>query len=348
MTTPWERFKQAAALGDPRPVPVALIVDSPWLPGYAGIDTRDYYLFPDQWLAINKALLDRFPGAVWIPGFWVEYGMAAEPSAFGVKLRFHADSTPSLAPLVEDLDFWAERMQPANPQQDGLMPLVLRLYAVVDERLRADGLGVRMVCARGPMTTASWLMGVTALTLGIVDNPDGVSRVLEVATTSIIDWLRAQLDTLHAPEGIMLLDDLVGMVSRRHYEALVHPHLQRIFDAFDGLVRVYHNDTPCAHLVESLAGAGFDVFNFSHALDIAAVKAAMGHRVALMGNVAPLDVGVRGSPQDVAGAARACLEQAAPGGGMILSFGGGVSPGTPAENIDALLATARDWTGPES
>jgi hypothetical protein len=29
---------------------------------------------------------------------------------------------------------------------------------------------------------------------------------------------------------------------------------------------------------------------------------------------------------------------------MILSFGGGVSPGTPAENIDALLQAARDWS----
>jgi hypothetical protein len=38
MDTPWERFKQAAHLGAPDPVPVALIVDSPWLPGYAGID----------------------------------------------------------------------------------------------------------------------------------------------------------------------------------------------------------------------------------------------------------------------------------------------------------------------
>jgi hypothetical protein len=39
LDTPWERFKQAAHLGAPDPVPVALIVDSPWLPGYAGIDT---------------------------------------------------------------------------------------------------------------------------------------------------------------------------------------------------------------------------------------------------------------------------------------------------------------------
>jgi len=35
--------------------------------------------------------------------------------------------------------------------------------------------------------------------------------------------------------------------------------------------------------------------------------------------------------------ARACLEKAASGGGLILSAGGGLSPGTPAENIDALV-----------
>jgi len=70
----------------------------------------------------------------------------------------------------------------------------------------------------------------------------------------------------------------------------------------------------------------------------------MGHRVALMGNVPPLDVGVRGSPADVMNSARACLDRAAPGGGMILSFGGGVSPGTPAANVDALLRAGREWS----
>ena len=95
MPTPWELFKQAARLGEPERVPVGLIVDSPWLPGYAGIDTRDYFLFPEKWLEINLGLRERFPDALWLPGFWVEYGMAAEPSAFGVKLHFHPDSPPS-------------------------------------------------------------------------------------------------------------------------------------------------------------------------------------------------------------------------------------------------------------
>jgi len=342
MNTPWQDFKEAARLGEPKQVPVALIVDSPWLPGYAGIDTRDYYLLPEKWLEINLGLLDRFPGAVWIPGFWVEVGMAAEPSAFGVIPRFYPDRPPSIEPLIDDLEFWAGAKAP-NPEQAGLMPLVLRLYELMEEQLHARGLGIKMVAARGPMTLASWLMGVTPLMMGVATNPGAVSRLLEMTTTTIIGWLQAQLDRLRQPEGILLLDDIVGMVSPRHYETLVHPHLRRIFDEFEGLIRVYHNDTPCPRLLESLVEANFDVFNFSHETDIAEVKAKMGHRVALMGNVPPLDLGVRGTPAEVASWAGKCLDRGAPGGGMILSFGGGVSPGTPPEHIDALLRAAREW-----
>ncbi len=339
----WEYFKLAAQRGNPARVPVALIVDSPWLPGYAGIDTRDYYIFPEKWLAINKGLRERFPGAVWIPGFWVEYGMAAEPSAFGVKMRFHPDSPPSIEPLVTDVTFWAEAIQAVNPQTDGLMPLVLRMYEAMDTRLHAEGLGIRMVCARGPMTVMSWLVGITPLMLEMAMNPDRVTKILDVITTSIIRWLHAQLESLQEPEGIMLLDDVVGMVSKDHYETLIHPHLRRIFDEFEGLIRIYHNDTPCPHLLKSLAEANFDVFNFSHETDIDKVKAEMGHRVALMGNVPPLSMGVHGTPEEVRQWAHSCLDRGAPGGGMILSFGGGVSPGTPAANIDALLEAAHSW-----
>lgn len=342
MTTPWEYFKQAAHRKTPDQVPVAFIVDSPWLPGYAGIDTLDYYLFPDKWLEINLGLLDRFPDAVWVPGFWVEYGMAAEPSAFGARIHFHHDSPPAIEPVVTDISHWADVPAP-DVHEDGFMPLVLRLYEQMDARLQADGLGIRMVAARGPMVTAGWLMGISDLMMGLVLHPTEINRFLDTITTTIIRWLHAQLDTIHDPQGILLLDDIVGMVSLKHYQEFVAPHLQRIFDEFAGLIRIYHNDTPCPHLHEALIEAHFDVFNFTHQADIAEVKAVMGRHVALMGNVAPLDLGVRGTPPEVEAAALACLDKAAPGGGMILSFGGGVSPGTKPENIDALLRAARTW-----
>lgn len=343
MPTPWERFKQAARLEEPEQVPVAFIVDSPWLPGYAGLDnTLDFFLRPDTWFNIHRGLLDRFPDAVWVPGFWVEYGMAAEPSALGARIQFHHNRPPSVEAIVTDIDYWANAPVP-DVKEAGFMPLTLRLYQHAEARLQAEGLGIKMVAARGPMVTAGWVMGITDLMTGMVTHPKDINKFLETITTMIINWLQAQLDTLKAPEGIMLLDDIVGMVSVDHYNELVAPHLQRIFNEFEGLIRIYHNDTPCAHLYPALAEANFDVFNFSHTADIAQTKAQMGHRVALMGNVPPLDVGVRQSPEVVAQSAKDCLDRAAPGGGLILSVGGGVSPDMPAENMDAMLKAARIW-----
>jgi uroporphyrinogen-III decarboxylase len=345
MITPWTRFKQAARLEEPDQVPVAFIVDSPWLPGYAGINTLDYFLQPDKWLEINLGLQVRFPDAVWIPGFWVEYGMAAEPSAFGARFAFHADRPPSVEPVVTDPIYWAE-VEPADPQEAGFMPLVLRMYEHIEKQLQAEGLGIRMVAARGPMVTAGWLMGISDLMMGLVTHPSQISRFLDTLTTTIIHWLHAQLERLHEPEGILLLDDVVGMISLQHYQEFVAPHLKRIFDEFEGLIRIYHNDTKCPHLYAALAEANFDVFNFTHQVDIAQAKAEMGHRVALMGNVPPLEIAVRESPEVVSQWARACLEKAGPGGGMILSVGGGVSPDTPPQNLDAMLKVARTWSKP--
>jgi uroporphyrinogen-III decarboxylase len=342
MPTPWERFKQAARLEEPDQVPVAFIVDSPWLPGYAGVHTLDFFLLPDKWFEIHRGLLDRFPDAVWVPGFWAEYGMAAEPSALGARVHFHHNRPPSVEAIVTDISHWANATVP-DVKEAGFMPLVLRLYKHAEARLQAEGLGIKMVAARGPMVTAGWVMGITDLMTGIVTHPKEVNRFLDTITTMLINWLHAQLDTLKDPEGIMLLDDIVGMVSVEHYNELVAPHLQRLFNEFKGLIRVYHNDTPCPHLYPALAEANFDVLNFSHEADIAVTKAQMGHRVALMGNVPPLNVGVRESPEVVAQVARACLDKAAPGGGLILSVGGGVSPDMPAENIDAMLEVARLW-----
>jgi uroporphyrinogen-III decarboxylase len=142
-----------------------------------------------------------------------------------------------------------------------------------------------MVAARGPTTLASWLTGVTPLMMGIASDPAAVSRIMAMATTTVIRFLQAQMDRLRQLEGILLLDDIVGMVSPRHFETLIHPRLRRIFDQFEGLLRIYHNDAPCPRLLPGLAEANFDVFNSSHEMDIGEVKAVMGHRVALLGNL---------------------------------------------------------------
>jgi uroporphyrinogen decarboxylase len=83
-----------------------------------------------------------------------------------------------------------------------------------------------------------------------------------------------------------------------------------------------------------------EVWNWSHEMDLAAVRRACP-RVALLGNVSPLDTLARGTPEQVEREARACIEKAGDGCGFVLSAGGGASPGMPAENLDALVRAAR-------
>jgi uroporphyrinogen decarboxylase len=335
---PWSRFTTVARGGTADRVPVALIVDSPWLPGYAGVDTLDYFLQPELWLRINLDLLARFPEVAWVPGFWVEYGMAAEPSAFGARVIWHRTSPPSIEPLHGGIDLLAT-MPAADPQEHGFMPLALQLYRDKQQRLKAEGLGVRMVAARGPHAVAGWLLGVTEFMVALKREPEMAARALDVLTETVIRWLRAQIDAVDGVEGILLLDDIPGLLSPKIFDSLAAPYLNRIFEAFDGLIRVYHNDTPSSHLLTRLEGLPFEVFNFSHETDIASVRAAMPSK-ALMGNVPPLSVLARGTADEARAWARSCIEKTG-GRALILSAGGGVSPGTPAENVDALVA-ARD------
>lgn len=334
MTTPWDRFVTVARGGQADRVPVALIVDSPWLPGYAGIDTLDYFLREDVWLKINRDLLERFPEVAWIPGFWIEYGMAAEPTAFGARVLWHHDRPPSIEPVRGGLAAMAD-VEPADPREHGLMPLVLQRYA----NFERQGIHAKMVAARGPFAVANWVLGASDLMLALATDPDAITRFLDTVTTTIIAFLRAQLDTLRDPEGILLLDDLVGMISPEMFEQFARPHFARIFKSFDGLIKVFHNDTPCPHLFKPFASLGFDVFNFSHETDIAFAQAAMPN-IALMGNVPPYSLMAEGTAEQVEQFARECIRKTG-GRGLILSAGGGVSPGTPASAIDALVRAAK-------
>ncbi|MCL4396151.1 MAG: uroporphyrinogen decarboxylase family protein [Chloroflexi bacterium] len=336
--TPWERFALGARGEETDAVPVALIVDSPWLPAYAGIGTLEYFLHDDAWLRVNLGLLQRFPDVAWIPGFWMEYGMAAEPSAFGARILWHRDQPPSIEPVHGGLAALAE-LEPADPQQHGLMPLVLERYAAAERRSLPEGVGIKMVAARGPFAIAAWLLGMSDFLVALKSEPEAARRLLEVVTRTVIAWLHAQLDVLRAPEGILLLDDIVGLLSPRLFDQFARPSLARIFDEFRGLIRIYHNDTPCPHLLTRLAEVGYEVFNFSHLMDIAEVQAKMPDTV-LMGNVPPLDVMARGTPDQVIACAQESFHKTG-GRRWILSAGGGVSPGTPAENIDALVRAVR-------
>jgi uroporphyrinogen decarboxylase len=339
----WEIFKAAAKRQPLDAVPLALIVDSPWMPGYLGIRHLDYFLDPETWFQANLKLVRDFPEVILIPSWWLEYGMAIEPSALGARISFWQDQTPSIRATLVRLED-AEEWEPVDPYNDGLMALALHRYRSQKQRIFDAGYTIPLATSRGPLCTAAFVHDMNRLLVEMLEDPPAVHRLLAYVTDAIIGWLKAQADVIGPTiEGIFVLDDIAGFLSHDLYLEFAHPYLKQICDAFPaGWVKIYHNDASITQFLEELPGTGFDVLNFTHKLDIGDVLRRTGGRMCLMGNVAPLDLGVRGTPEQIKAAAFEVLHKTG-GKNLILSLGGGASPGMPKQNLDAMAEAAREF-----
>ena len=339
----WQIFKKAARLEKIGRVPMALIIDSPWIPGYVGVKHLDFFLDPEVWFQSHLKIHQEFPDIIFVPSWWLEYGMAAEPSALGAKIKFWSDNTPSEYHTLyhlEDID----NFPPYEVEADAFMGLTLHRMRMQRQRILDTGEILPLATSRGPMCTAGFVRSTTEFMIDLVERPEGAHKLLDLCTRLIIDWLKAQAQAMGPTvEGIFILDDIVGFVNEEHYQEFCHPYLKRICDAFpQDWVRVYHNDASIEACLEHLPDAGFQVLNWGKQTDIADVKARLGGRMCLMGNVNPLEVGVRGTPEEVRAATLDVLEKSG-GENIILSVGGGTSPGMPRQNIRAMLAALQEF-----
>lgn len=266
--------------------------------------------------------------------------MAAEPSAFGSRVSLYTDRTPIAHPVIKEIEQADELPQP-NPRTDGLSAIILNIYRRMEPAIRDAGHEVKIVAARGPLTTASHLLGVTEFLLSLKIEPEATHRFLRKTTRFTKEWLEAQADALSSVEGILVLDDICGMMSAEDYREFAHPYLQEIYDAFPGALKIFHNDTVNPVSYPFLPELGIDIFNFTHQCPLQQARELIGPKVCLMGNVPPLDILANGTPQQVRESVYDCLASHSPQGGLIISAGGGTSPGTPRENIRALTATIK-------
>ena len=340
MTKDQFQLLRAAAGGKIERPLVALIADSPWIPGFTRISAMEFFAEPDKWLRANLQVVERFPDVIFVPGFWVEYGMAIEPSAFGCRVSWWKDSPASVSPILSDISHARELSVP-YPENHGLMPLVLHLQKRAQAEIQPLGYSIRIVAARGPLALATHLRGVTEFLTDIKIEPEESHRLLDLCTETVIRWLQAQAESLPDVAGILVNDDIPGLLSPADYETFAHPYLKRIYDAFPGMLKMHHNDANIQPFAERFCEVGFEILNFSHLFGMSEAYPRMGENVTLMGNVPPLDILARGTADEVYASAENCLKQT--NGRVILSAGGGTSPGTPAENIDALVSAVKAW-----
>ena len=332
----WDKLL-AVINGEPvEPVPVGFIIDSPWLPGWAGISTLDYFSSEQMWFEANLRAVQQFPDVMFLPGFWVEFGMCTEPSAFGSKCRWSQDESPFAEKVVSNMKDVASIHKP-NPKTDGLLPFVLNRLRHYKGQIEQAGHGIKFAVSRGPLNVASFLTDTTEFLMAIRTNPDEAHKLLDLVTDFIIDWLELQAETFASIDGVLILDDIVGFLGQDDFKQTALPYLKRIFGSLRMSVKFFHNDAGglvCAPYLEEI---GVNLFNFSYQHTLAEMKELTNNRVTLLGNIPTRDVLVAGTPEQVRDSVKAALDSVTDRSRIILSGGGGTPPDVPAENIEAFL-----------
>lgn len=343
----WDDIKRVID-GRNGPVPMTAIVDSPWMPGYCGINNLDFYAQQNTWFDSYVKIHADFPNIGFIPDWWVEYGMAAEPSGFGCKMDFYSNNLPVVHHIFQSADEaeGLDTLLVPNPRVNGLMPLALSLQRAAKPRIEALGESVKMVCTRGPLTIGSYLFGVSEfLTLSMID-PDRMHKLLKITSTLCKQWLEAQLEAVGTAEAIMVLDDICGMLSPDGYLEFAHPYIKDIFQQYPEMIHFFHNDMDTTVCVPYLADAGVDVFNCTHKHSLSNIRALAGENVVLMGNLPPMSL-VGETPEVVAKLTLDLLNDYEKGNGsckkLLFSMGGGMPMGAKRTQIDAAYATLHKW-----
>jgi uroporphyrinogen decarboxylase len=323
------------------PRPVAFIIDSPWLPNWAGMTILDYYSSEERWLAANQKAIREFPECLFLPGFWSEYGMCTEPSAFGAKCLFYDNEFPfaeKVIQSVEDID----RVARPNPRRDGLLPFVIKRLQQCRPRIEAAGHAIRFAVSRGPLNIASFLMGPTEFLTEMKVTPDKVHQLLRLVTDFTADWLEYQRESFPTIDGVLLLDDIVGFIGEEDFQEFAQPYLKELFSKLQVSVRFFHNDSPCRASAPHLYEMGINLYNMGIDVTLKELQDWTSGHVTLMGNIPPRDVLASGTPQDVQNAVEEQCRALADTRRILFSCGGGMPPNAPTENIRALVAKVKE------
>lgn len=321
------------------PLPVGFIIDSPWLPNWAGMSILDYFSSDEKWFNANKLAIETFPEVMYFPNFWSEYGMCSEPTAFGARSSFPPNEFPHAHKCIYSPEQIADLPVP-KVETDGIAPFILNRLILNEQKINDLGYKIRFSVSRGPLNIAAFLMGTTEFMMCVMTNPQETHQLLSKITDYLDEWHELQRKTFPSIDGIMMLDDIVGFIGEDEFVEFALPYLRRLYNK-DVNIKFFHNDAGYTSCIKYLPEIGINIFNMEFESDLNELKKLTQNKVTMLGNIPPRDVLAAGSPSDVKKAAQELIEKLNDPSRVIFSCGGGMPPAVETENIRAFIDTIR-------
>ncbi len=263
-----------------------------------------------------------------------------EAGDLGTPLRFFDAQPPAArAHLLADKAAFASLTVPdphAGPRMSD------RIKAVALLREQVGGQVPILGWVEGPVAEAADLRGMNEIMLDFLDDPCFARDLLAFCTEMEIRFARAQVEA--GADAIGIGDAAASLISADLYRQFVVPGERRIADAVHeaGAKVRLHICGNTNHLVADMRGVGADQVELDWPVDLAAARQALGADPIMSGNMDPVRVVERGTPEQIKRACAECHE--ACGERYILAAGCEIPPEAPLGNVRALFEYAAETT----
>jgi [methyl-Co(III) methanol-specific corrinoid protein]:coenzyme M methyltransferase len=188
----------------------------------------------------------------------------------------------------------------------------------------------------GPFTIVCQLAGVTNVVMDALRRPEVVRPAIDLAVQVGIEYARLQVDSGADAICVEDMSASLDLTSPRIYEDLILPAQRRLIAGIRApvILHVCGTNTKILHL---LSRSGAAALSLESKTDLG--KAVAEGSSAVIGGVAPVEVLLHGTTEDVRRASTECLEA----GVHVLAPGCGIPVNTPIENLQEMVRVAHGW-----
>ncbi len=301
-------------------------------------DYHRFYFDADYKLRVHQRFQALIPRALLLPGYYPDFGVVTEASAFGGEILWYPGLAPHIYPSMQKLAD-VDQLRVPKAGVSGLMPMLLTQIGLFNRHLESQGLPPnRYIHTMGPAEVCALVLGHTQFFMGFYDDPGRLKTLLEIVTELIIDWLHLQNKAVGGALVLCVADHMCSQISPRHLEEWVFPFEEAVFKEFPEPVKIYHNEgahTP-GH-IELMIRSGAEIWHFgSDVHDIADLYELVGDGIVLFGGLNPHGNMLHGTPEDVREETRS-VKKAARGRRLLLSTGTGTTPEVGLANQQAMV-----------
>lgn len=275
----------------------------------------------------------------------VEYGLHGVGIALGGTTNDPEDQTPAMLTHALDSldDIHTLDMSRLELKNDPAFQMHLEAGKMIRDEI-GDEVPVGVLIT-GPFTAATSCYPPEKLLRATRKQPEKVHELLRFVTDGLKMIYREFIK-----EGMLILlcDPLASgtLLHRKQYLEFALPYTKELMQSIhdDGGMVCYHICGDTTATVADMSTSGCDMLSVDNVVDMEHVKNTAGQTLPILGNVAPVDCFVLGTPETMEEAVKNCLKKAwdSPNG-YILASGCDLSGHVPLENIEAFMNAARKY-----